>query len=138
MNVSPDIPLTGGTFGPLEVTTTPDEIIFPTYGRAVVVIELENTGSVDLNELSLYRRAWPGMTWELLNDTGADYARVTPQIMAYAVDAEDSGVDLDPTTLAATDKVKIYAPADGNQHIMLAPATAASTTTLIGAFGCGD
>lgn len=134
MNESP----IGGVISPTLVTTTPGAIIVPTYGKAVVVFEIVNDGAVALNALSLYRRAYPGMTWELLNETPTDYSVADPQLKAFAVTAEDADVSLDPTTLASGAKVKIYCPADGNQHIMLAPSVAASSTTLVGAYGCGD
>lgn len=136
--MNPEMSLIGGVLSQITVTDTSGEIIVPTYGRAIVVFEIENAGSVALSECSLYRRAFPGMTWELLCDTAADYAVADPQLKAFAVTAEDSDTFLDPLTLAPADKVKIYAPADGNQHVMLVPRVAADSTTLNCAYGCGD
>lgn len=133
-----EMSLIGGVLSPITVTATSGEIIVPTHGKAVVVFELENSGGVALSECSLYRRAFPGLTWELLNDTEADYAEADPQLKAFSVTAEDRDTFLNPLTLAAGDKVKIYAPADGNQHVMLVPRVAADSTTLNCAYGCGD
>lgn len=130
-----------GVIGPITVTddaATTGQIYIETNGHAVVALELHNLGPVALAGLSVYRAAGYG-TWHVLANAAANYQIADPQELPLAIDPEQVGyVELDPTTLAALDHVRIMIPADGHSRVKLVPLTAADTTIITGTYSVGE
>lgn len=130
------------TFGPVTVTAnagTTGNIIIETHGKAVVAVEMKNSGATALAVLSIKRRVASGGQWHTLQSSAASYNQVDPQVLGFAFDPSQTGyVDKDPTSLAPGEYVRIIIPTDGHAFVALTPLTGSGTTTVEGAYGLGD
>lgn len=130
----------GGELVALDVTETTGDFVLPTNSKAMLVVDLYNTGPDPLIAFSISRRPWVGGYWQVLNDDGASYVAADPQVLAQAVDPAQPGYEYkDPTTLPAFEWVRIFIPADGMAEVQLSPRTDTGDTAILsGGWSTGD